>query len=55
MTKRIVARLPMKANTNDLNSSIKNTPNMFDNEVAGLAIGYIAALAREAFSIDRGI
>jgi D-3-phosphoglycerate dehydrogenase len=32
-----------------------NTPNMFGSEVADMAIGYLLALARETFAIDRGI
>ena len=32
-----------------------NTPNMFGNEVADLALGYVIALARETFQIDRGV
>ena len=39
----------------NLNIPIANTPNMFGNEVADLAIGYVIALARETFSIDRGV
>lgn len=32
-----------------------NTPNMFGNEVADIAMGYVIALARETFEIDRGV
>jgi D-3-phosphoglycerate dehydrogenase / 2-oxoglutarate reductase len=32
-----------------------NTPNMFGNEVADIAMGYVVALARETFEIDRGV
>nr|VFJ62215.1 MAG: D-3-phosphoglycerate dehydrogenase [Candidatus Kentron sp. DK] len=34
---------------------VTNTPNMFGAEVADMAMGYVIALARETFSIDRGI
>jgi D-3-phosphoglycerate dehydrogenase len=34
---------------------ITNTPGMFGGEVADLAMGYVVALARETFSIDRGV
>jgi D-3-phosphoglycerate dehydrogenase len=34
---------------------ITNTPNMFGNEVADIAMGYVIALARETFAIDRGV
>lgn len=34
---------------------ITNTPGMFGAEVADLAIGYVIALAREIFPIDRGV
>ena len=36
-----------------LNIPIINTPNMFGNEVADLVMGYVVALARETFYIDR--
>ena len=39
----------------DLNISITNTPGMFGAEVADMAIGYMLALARETFYIDREI
>lgn len=34
---------------------IINTPNMFGNEVADLALSYVLALSRETFYIDRNI
>lgn len=34
---------------------ISNTPNMFGAEVADVAMGYVIALARETFEIDRGV
>ncbi len=34
---------------------ITNTPNMFGNEVADIAMGYVTALARQTFEIDREI
>lgn len=34
---------------------ISNTPNMFGTEVADIALGYVIALARETFEIDRSI
>lgn len=34
---------------------ITNTPNMFGSEVADIALGYLIALARDTFLIDRGI
>lgn len=39
----------------DLDIPIANTPNMFGKEVADLALGYLIALARETFQIDKGI
>lgn len=39
----------------DLDIPIINTPNMFGSEVADIALGYIIALARETFDIDRGV
>jgi len=39
----------------DLNIPIINTPYMFGAEVADIAMGYIIALARETFQIDRNI
>jgi len=40
---------------NDLDIPIINTPDMFGTEVADKALGYIIALARETFDIDRGV
>ncbi len=39
----------------DLNIPITNTPNMFGGEVADIAVGYVIALARQTFVIDRGV
>ena len=39
----------------DLNIPISNTPDMFGGEVADVGVGYIIALARETFFIDREI
>jgi len=39
----------------ELNIPIINTPNMFGGEVADIAVGYVIALARETFEIDRGV
>ncbi|MGE6114358.1 phosphoglycerate dehydrogenase [Aeromonas salmonicida] len=39
----------------DMNIPITNTPNMFGGEVADVGIGYLIALARETFFIDREI
>lgn len=39
----------------ELEIPITNTPNMFGGEVADVAMGYIIALARETFLIDRGV
>jgi D-3-phosphoglycerate dehydrogenase len=39
----------------DLGLPVTNTPNMFGGEVADIAVGYVIALARETFSIDRGV
>lgn len=39
----------------ELDIPIINTPNMFGNEVADLAIGYLLGLARQTFYIDREI
>ena len=39
----------------DLGIPITNTPNMFGGEVADIAVGYVIALARETFDIDRGV
>lgn len=35
--------------------SIRNTPGMFGQEVADIAIGYLIGLARETFKIDREV
>lgn len=34
---------------------VENTPGMFGKEVADVALGYVIALARHTFEIDRGI
>jgi D-3-phosphoglycerate dehydrogenase / 2-oxoglutarate reductase len=34
---------------------ITNTPGMFGAEVADVAMGYVIALARETFAVDRGV
>lgn len=39
----------------DLNIPISNTPDMFGGEVADVGVGYLIALARETFFIDREI
>jgi D-3-phosphoglycerate dehydrogenase / 2-oxoglutarate reductase len=39
----------------DLGIPISNTPNMFGGEVADIAMGYVIALARQTFDIDRGV
>ncbi|HJV25559.1 MAG TPA: phosphoglycerate dehydrogenase [Aromatoleum sp.] len=39
----------------DMGIPITNTPNMFGGEVADVAVGYVIALARETFEIDRGV
>jgi D-3-phosphoglycerate dehydrogenase len=39
----------------DLAIPIVNTPNMFGNEVADIAVGYLIALARETFNIHNGV
>ena len=39
----------------DLGILVTNTPNMFGAEVADVAMGYVIALARETFEIDRGV
>ncbi|WP_417360018.1 MULTISPECIES: phosphoglycerate dehydrogenase [Gammaproteobacteria] len=39
----------------DLDIPITNTPNMFGAEVADIGVGYLIALARETFYIDREI
>ena len=40
---------------NDFNIPVTNTPDMFGAEVADIAVGYVIALARETFRIDREI
>ena len=37
----------------DLEIPVTNTPNMFGAEVADVAVGYVIALARSTFEIDR--
>ncbi|MEL0243840.1 MAG: NAD(P)-dependent oxidoreductase, partial [Gammaproteobacteria bacterium] len=39
----------------ELEIPITNTPNMFGSEVSDIAVGYVIALARETFEIDRGV
>jgi D-3-phosphoglycerate dehydrogenase len=39
----------------DLGIPITNTPGMFGSEVADIALGYVIALARHTFEIDRGV
>lgn len=39
----------------DLGIPVTNTPRMFGSEVADIAIGYVIALARQTFSIDRQV
>jgi D-3-phosphoglycerate dehydrogenase len=39
----------------DLGIPITNTPGMFGNEVADIALGYVIGLARHTFEIDRGV
>lgn len=39
----------------DLDIPIDNTPDMFGNEVADVAMGYVVALARDTFIIDRAV
>ncbi|MDH7944937.1 phosphoglycerate dehydrogenase [Pseudohongiella sp. SYSU M77423] len=40
---------------NRLGIKVANTPNMFGNEVADVAIGYVIALARETYVIHEGV
>jgi D-3-phosphoglycerate dehydrogenase / 2-oxoglutarate reductase len=40
---------------NELDIPIINTPDMFGREVADVAMGYVIALARETFEIDRAV
>lgn len=39
----------------ELGISVANTPQMFGDEVADVALGYLIALARELFAIDRAV
>ena len=39
----------------DFGIPVTNTPGVFGREVADVAIGYVTALARELFVIDRGV
>jgi len=39
----------------DLDIPIANTPNMFGAEVADIAMGYVIALARQTFDIDKEV
>ena len=39
----------------DLGIPISNTPRMFGGEVADVAVGYVIALARQTFEIDRQV
>ncbi len=39
----------------DLGIPVTNTPGMFGREVADIAVGYVIAVARETFHIDRSI
>ncbi len=39
----------------ELEIPIINTPDMFGREVADIAMGYVIALARETYEIDRGV
>jgi D-3-phosphoglycerate dehydrogenase len=39
----------------DLGLPIANTPNMFGQEVADVAMSYVVALARQTFEIDRAV
>lgn len=39
----------------EFNIPIENTPDMFGEEVADIAMGYVIALARETFEIDRAV
>jgi len=39
----------------DLGIPVTNTPNMVGAEVADIAVGYVIALARETFEIDRAV
>ncbi|RTZ60742.1 MAG: phosphoglycerate dehydrogenase [Gammaproteobacteria bacterium] len=39
----------------ELDIPVINTPDMFGSEVADIAMGYVTALARETFEIDRAV
>ena len=39
----------------ELGLPVANTPGVFGNEVADVALGYVIALARETFVVDRGV
>lgn len=39
----------------ELGITVRNTPGMFDDEVADVTIAYVIGLARHLFQIDRGI
>jgi D-3-phosphoglycerate dehydrogenase len=39
----------------ELGFKVANTPGMFGAEVADIALGYVIALARRTFAIDRGV
>lgn len=39
----------------DLGIPVRNTPGVFGDEVADLALGYVLALARDTFAIDRAV
>lgn len=39
----------------DLGIPVSNTPGMFGREVADIALGYVIALARQTFAIDRAV
>lgn len=44
-----------RAACEDLGLAFANTPQMFGAEVADVALGYVVALARQTFAIDRGV
>lgn len=43
------------AGARELGFPVSNTPGVFGEEVADLAVGYVIALARHTFEIDRGV
>ena len=49
-----VDNIDLKA-AKELNIALANTPNMFGNEVADVALSYVLALARETFVVDRKV